>query len=114
MTYPFPHVRPPSGDGSREQPGQAIELGGLDARRPDLGVLVAEEDVAVVGLNGADEGTGSEVGTGEAELGVAATPTVIGEQDLALEAPGSASDVGIGVVGEEAVERVGAGDWGGR
>lgn len=113
MTYPFPHIRPPSRDGSREQPGQAIELGGLDARRPDLGVLVAEEDMAVVGLNGADEGTGSEVGTGEAELSVAAAPTVVGEQDLVLEAAGSASDARIGV-GEEAVEGVGDGDWRGR
>ena len=49
----------PGGEGGGEEAGKAVELGGLDARRPDAGVLVAEEDVAVVELDGANELLGS-------------------------------------------------------
>ncbi|GMN69773.1 hypothetical protein TIFTF001_038817 [Ficus carica] len=60
------------GEGGGDEAGEAVELGDLDARRPHAGVLIAEEDMAVVELDGANELRGhSEIRPGEPELQVA-------------------------------------------
>ena len=47
----FVHISLPSHDSSKEQPGNLIEFGGLDFGGPNLGVLVAKEDMALVELD---------------------------------------------------------------
>ncbi|GMN35879.1 hypothetical protein TIFTF001_005592 [Ficus carica] len=73
-----------------EEAGEAVELGGLDARRPDAGVLVAEEDLAVVELDGANELLGRpEIRPGEPELQVAAAaPARLAAAAIVLETSG--------------------------
>ncbi|GMN49845.1 hypothetical protein TIFTF001_019015 [Ficus carica] len=59
------------GEGGGEEAGEAVELGGLDVRRPHVGVLVAEEDMAIVELDGANELRGRpEIRPGKPELQV--------------------------------------------
>ena len=50
-THLFVHISLPSFDSSKEQPGNLIEFGVLDFGGPNLGVLVAKEDMALVELD---------------------------------------------------------------
>ena len=71
MTYLFVHIISLlSHYSSREQPGNTIEFRGFDSWGPNLWVLVAKEDVALVELDGAGESTRPEVQARETELGV--------------------------------------------
>lgn len=94
-----------------EQTRKAIELRRLNAGRPDLRVLVAEEDVAVVELDGADERGLPEIGTGESIVGFVKNGSIVcPEKAVVLEASGSAADLGAV---EEVAVGVGDGDGGG-
>ena len=50
-THLFVHISLPGHDSSKEQPGNLIEFGVLDFGGPNLGVLVAKEDMALVELD---------------------------------------------------------------
>lgn len=103
------HVRVSSSQSGGEQAREAIKFGGLNAGGPDLRVIVAEEDVAVVELDGAHEWALPEVWSGESVVGFGSI-VWSSEYAVVLEAAGSAADLG-GV--EEVAVALGDGDGGG-
>lgn len=112
IRYLSVHARVSGSQGGGEQPWEAIELRRLNAGRPDLRVLVAEEDVAVVELDGADERRLPEIWPGESIVRFVEEGSIVGpaEKAVVLEASRSAADLGAV---EEVAVGVGDGDGGG-
>lgn len=113
MAYLLVHISGPSHNGGIKQPRQSIKLGSLNARRPEARVFVTKEDMAFIKLDGPNEWTLAEIGSGESELGVAGAASGgisgAGEKAVVLETAGVR-----GGFGEVTVEMVRVGDWGRR
>ena len=100
----FLHIPLPSRESGREKPRQPIELGGLDAGRPNLRVFVAEKHMAIVAIDRPPQWALPEFRPKEPELRSVSDAIEAAEKPLVLEAPGGASDLRIRIrVEKEAV-----------